>query len=137
MATQRGIGVVWGIGTANLTAGLGILRPTQQALGKELELIEHRDNTGEVKGVTTFSSTTTLEMDVYPADNASISDAEDAAENFPTPGLPVTLTDTMDSEINGDWLVISSTKRKTNNDKTIGTLSLKRWAGISSLTAIT
>lgn len=137
MATQKGIGVVWGIGTANLTAGQGLLRPTQQSLGKDVELIEHRDTVGEVKGLTTFNSTTTLEMDVYPADNASIADAEDAAENFPAPGTPVTLTDTTDSEINGEWLVITSTKRKTNNDKTIGTLSLKRWAGISSYTTIT
>lgn len=135
MATQKGIGVVWGIGTTNVTAGTGVLRPTQQALGKDIELIEHRDTTGEVVGTTTFNATQTLEIDIYPA-GSTLAAAADAAVNFPAPGATVALTDSGDSEINGTWLVTASSKRKTNTDKTIGTISCKKWAGVSSYNTI-
>lgn len=135
MATQKGIGVVWGIGTTNVTAGTGVLRQTQQALSKDIELIEHRDTTGEVVGTTTFNATQTLELDVYPA-GTTLAGAADAAVNFPVPGTTVALTDSGDSEINGTWLVTASSKRKTNTDKTIGTISCKKWAGVSNYATI-
>jgi hypothetical protein len=135
MATQKGIGVVWGIGTNNVTAGTGVLRPTQQALAKDIEMIEHRDTTGEVVGTTTFNGTRTLELDVYPA-GTTLANATDAAINIPAPGSTVALTDTNDTEIGTTWLVTASSKRKTNTDKTVVTLSLKRWDGISTYTTI-
>ena len=135
MATQKGIGVSWGIGTTNITAGAGVLRNTGQSLSKEVELIEHRDTSGEVKGVTTFNATQGLELDVYPA-GTTLATAAEALVSFPAPGSAVTLTDSGDSEIAGEWMVVSSSKRKTNTDKVIGTLSLKKWAGISSYTTI-
>lgn len=135
MATQKGIGVVWGIGTSNITAGTGVLRPTQQALAKDIEIVEHRDTSGEVIGTTTFNGTRTLELDVYPA-GSSLANAADAAVNVPAPGSTVALTDSGDSEINATWMVLSASKRKTNNDKTVVTMSLKRWDGISSYTTI-
>lgn len=135
MATQKGIGVVWGIGTSNVTAGTGVLRPTQQALAKDIEIIEHRDNTGEVKGVTTFNGTRTLEIDLYPA-GTTLAGATDAAINIPEPGSTVALTDSADTDIGTTWFVTASSKRKTNTDKTVATLSLKRWDGISTYTTI-
>jgi len=135
MATQKGIGVVWGIGTNNVTAGTGVLRPTQQALAKDIEMIEHRDTTGEVVGTTTFNGTRTLELDVYPA-GTTLANATDAAINIPAPGSTVALTDANDTEIGTTWLVTASSKRKTNTDKTVVTLSLKRWDGISTYTTI-
>lgn len=135
MATQNGIGVSWGIGTTNITAGYGVLRNTGQSLSKDIELIEHRDTSGEVVGTTTFNATQALELDVYPA-GTTLATAADALVNFPTPGSTVALTDSGDAEINGTWLVVSSSKRKTNTDKVIGTLSLKKWAEISSYTTI-
>lgn len=137
MATQKGIGVVWGIGTTELSVGSasGKLKHTSQSLGKDIELMEHRDESGEVKGVTTFNATQTLELDIYPA-GATLAAAADALVNFPAPGSTVTLTDSGDTEIDGVWLVTASSKRKTNTDKVIGTLSLKKWAGISSYTTI-
>ena len=135
MATQNGIGVSWGIGTTNITAGTGVLRNTGQSLSKDIELIEHRDTSGEVAGTSTFNATQALELDVYPA-GTTLATAADALVNFPTPGSTVTLTDSGDAEIDGVWLVTASSKRKTNTDKVIGTLSLKNWSGISSYTTI-
>lgn len=135
MATQKGIGVSWGIGTTSVTAGTGVLRHTGQSLTKDIELVEHRDTSGEVVGTTTFNATQSLELDVYPA-GTTLATAADALVNFPAPGSTVTLTDSGDAEIDGVWLVTASSKRKTNTDKVIGTLSLKNWAGISSYTTI-
>lgn len=135
MATQRGIGVVWGIGTTDVTAGSGVLRNTGQSLSKDVELVEHRDTNGDFIGATSFAGTSTLELDVYPA-GTTLAQATNAAVNIPAPGSTVTLSDSGDSEINGTWLVTASGKRKSNTDKTVVTLSLKRWNTIASYSTI-
>lgn len=140
MATQRGIGVVWGIGTTNITAGTGLLRHTGQSLSRDVEMVEHRGTDGDFIGVTTFAGTKTLELDVYPAGDAGgsgdIAKAVNANVNIPAPGSTVTLTDSADSDIAGTWLVTASGKRKTNTDKTVVTLSLKQWNTVASYTTI-
>lgn len=139
MAIQKGIGVVWGIGTTDLAAGTGVLRLTGENYSRDKEFVEHRGTDGEHVGVTSFGGTTTLELDVYPAsDTASptLAEAVNANINLPTVGATVTLTDSADTDIAGDWLCVAVGKRKTNTDKTVATVSLKRWTGISSYTTV-
>lgn len=135
MATQKGIGVVWGIGTTELSAGTGKLKPVSESYGADKEFIEHRDTEGEYLGCTSFAGTKTLELEFYPA-GSTLAFATNAAINVPLPGVVVSLTDSADSDINGDWICVSFTKRKTNTDKLVGTLSLKRWNGIGNYTTI-
>lgn len=139
MATQKGIGVVWGIGTTEITAGTGRLRHTGQTLGKDVEISEHRNETGDFIGVTSFAGTQTLELEVYVAGTGTASGdlarAANAAINIPAPESIVSLTDA-DTDINGDWYVVASSKRKSNTEKTVVTLSLKRWNNIGSYTTV-
>lgn len=139
MPTQKGIGVVWGVSTGALTAGTGRLIHTGQSLSEDIEIAEHRDSTGEFIGVSTFAGTKTVELEVYPASNASsptVAQSANAMISCPVPGDAVTLTDSTDTDINGEWLCVSATRRKTNTDKVAITMSLKRWNGVSSYTTV-
>lgn len=140
MATQKGIGVVWGIGTTEITAGTGRLRHTGQTLGKDTEISEHRNEAGDFIGVTSFAGTQTLELEVYPAGVATASGdlakAVSASVNIPTPGSTVSLTDSADTDVAGTWYVTASSKRRSNTDKVVVNLSLKRWNTIADYTTV-
>jgi hypothetical protein len=136
MPTYQGIGVVWGISTTNPSAGAGVLRQTSQTYTEDAEVIEHRDTSGEVVGLTHFNQTKTVELDVYPA-GASIADAVAALRTMPNVGETVTLTDTTDTDVAGAYTVMSAAKNKSTSDKVSFRLSLKKYAGFTPGTAIT
>lgn len=127
MATYQGIGVVWGISTTNPSAGAGVLRQTSQTYTEDAEMIEHRDTSGEVIGLSHFNQTQTIELDVYPA-AATLANANAALVNMPSPGDTVTLTDTTDTDVAGVYTCMSATKNKVATDKVSFRLSLKRYA---------
>ncbi len=136
MPTYQGIGVVWGISTTNPSAGAGVLRQTSQTYTEDAEMIEHRDTSGEVVGVSHFNQTKTVELDVYPA-AATLANANAALVNMPSPGDTVTLTDTTDTDVAGAYTVMSAAKNKSTSDKVSFRLSLKKYAGFTPGTAIT
>ena len=136
MQTYQGIGVVWGISTTNPSAGAGVLRQTSQTYTEDAEVIEHRDTTGEVVGLTHFNQTKTVELDVYPA-AATLANANAALVNMPSPGDTVTLTDSTDTDVAGAYTVMSAAKNKSTSDKVSFRLSLKRYAGFTASTPIT
>ena len=136
MPTYQGIGVVWGISTTNPSAGAGVLRQTSQTYTEDAEMIEHRDTSGEVVGLTHFNQTKTVELDVYPA-GASIADAVAALRTMPNVGETVTLTDSTDTDVAGAYTVMSAAKNKSTSDKVSFRLSLKKYAGFTPGTAIT
>lgn len=136
MATQKGIGVVWGIGTSNLTTtGTGILRPNRQGLSDTQETSEHRDENGEVKGVTLFNRTKTVTLDVYPA-GATLANAAAALTNRPAPGDVITLVDSTDTQLAGDYLVTGVEVNKEPTSKVAFTITAIRHSGVSSYTTI-
>jgi hypothetical protein len=140
MPTQKGIGVVWGVSTGAITAGTGRLLHTGQSLSEDIEISEHRDNSGEFIGVSTFAGTKTLELEVYPASAVSsptVAQSANAMISCPVPGDKVTLTDSTDGDVAGDWMVISASRRKSNTDKVTITMSLKRWNGLTSYDTVT
>lgn len=136
MPTYQGIGVVWGISTTNPSAGAGVLRQTSQTYTEDAEMIEHRDTSGEVVGLTHFNQTKTVELDVYPA-AATLANANAALVNMPSPGDTVTLTDSTDTDVAGAYTVMSAAKNKSTSDKVSFRLSLKRYAGFTASTPIT
>jgi hypothetical protein len=140
MPTQKGIGVVWGVSTGAIVVGGGRLIHSGQSLSEDIEISEHRDNSGEFIGVSTFAGTKTLELEVYPASAVSsptVAQSAAAMVACPVPGEKVTLTDSTDGDVNGDWMVISASRRKSNTDKVTITMSLKRWNGLTSYDTVT
>lgn len=136
MPTYQGIGVIWGISTTNPSAGAGVLRQTSQTYTEDAEVIEHRNTSGEVIGLTHFNQTKTIELDVYPS-GATLAHAKEALEAMPNVGETVTLTDTGDDDVAGAYTVMSAAKNKSTSDKVSFRLSLKQYAGFTPSTPIT
>lgn len=132
--------MVWGVSTGAIVAGGGRLLHTGQSLSEDIEVSEHRNESGEFIGVTTFAGTKTLELEVYPASAVSsptVAQSAAAMVACPVPGEKVTLSDSTDGDVNGDWMVISASRRKSNTDKVTITMSLKRWNGLTSYDTVT
>ena len=132
--------MVWGVSTGAIVAGGGRLLHTGQSLSEDIEISEHRNESGEFIGVTTFAGTKTLELEVYPASAVSSPTVAQSAEAMvacPVPGEKVTLSDSTDTDVNGDWMAISASRRKSNTDKVTITMSLKRWNGLTSYDTVT
>ena len=138
MPTYQGIGVVWGISSGNITAGSGVLRQTSQTYTEDAEMIEHRNISGEVIGLTHFNQTKTVELDVYPAspDAGTLANANSALVNMPAIGETVTLVDSTDTDVAFAYTVTAASKNKVTTDKVSFRLTLKKYAGFIPGTAI-
>ena len=133
--SHSGIGVVWGITTASgsITLGTGVGRITSETVTNDTKNMEHLTHLGELQGVTFYDDRTQLELEVYPS-GSTISAAQNAANACPLPGSTVTLTDSVLTNAIGNsvkFLVMTSSVRLSNSDKSIISMTLVKAPGLN------
>lgn len=140
MATANGTACVWGISSTNLTSGTGVLRWNSQNHSRASELLENRDRDGEVIGVVQWNKNTTLEADLYPS-GTSLANAQNANVSAIDVGNVLAIIDTTDTVVGAtstgrSYLVTDVRRTKSNTDKTVLSVTLRRWDGITDYTSI-
>lgn len=129
-ATNRGVGVIWGVTSSNPVAGSGVLRQTGRDFNYAISKVDHTDRDGSVVGCTVFDGLKNLTLDVYPA-GTSNAQAADAVANAPTPGSTMTITDSTDAIVAGTYLVTAVSRRQSNSEKYLFTVTLEKYDGAS------
>lgn len=141
---QRGAAVVWGITTTGITfsgtthTGSQWISQTQEA-GLEADSDETRDQLGEVINRTTYNQQKTLSITVIPSSTTLSAAASQSV--LPTPGSEVKVIDT-DTNVGAgspgtSYECQTASYSKTNTGKATISMTLKRWAGISTYTQVT
>lgn len=142
-----GRGLVWGITTTGMEKnGVAITNASaivyqSQSLTRNTDSTEHKDGNGEVVGLTTYNQSQDLEVECYPTGTTAgtaTADARTLRNLLPNPGDRVTMLDTVDASdpIKTDFICTGASYRKSNSDKAIITLTLKRYTGITSYAAV-
>jgi hypothetical protein len=139
---QQGIAVVWAISSTIAAIGsgspIGSRRITGQTAGREADTVEHRGTDGDVVGVTTFNQRETLELTIYPSGATRL--LAQAQNILPLPGAVLLVIDSLDTDVGAGspgkpYYVVSSSKVKGLEDKCVMTVSLARWAGVTTADA--
>ena len=132
MATLKGKGIVFGLTSTGFTfagaAALGI-EPTGETLRHEAEITRFKDKSGEDVGAVVFNRSRRLTLNAYPT--GADTSAANTANNLPNPGEPCVITDGTDAEIgtpNGNWMVESCEKAKSNGEITTFSIELSNSA---------
>lgn len=136
MAQHQHVSVVWGIGTTDITVGSGqILRINGQTYSRESESTEHRSTSGEVIGRTRWNFTKRVELEVYPS-ATTVANANAAMLAAPEVGDAVTLTDSVDTDINGTYECMEASRPKSPTEKVMIRLVLLQNEGFTAGTPI-
>jgi len=108
-----------------------------QSLTRNTDSTEHKDGNGEVIGLSTYNQSQDLEVECYPT-GTTIANARTLRDALPTPGDRVTMLDSVDANdpMATDFICTAASYRKSNSDKAIYTLTLKRYTGITSYAAV-
>ena len=140
-----GIAVIWGISNTGMDkngsaiTNASLIRYASQSLTRTTGSMEHVDAFGEVRGFTTYNQSSQIQIECYPS-GTSVANARTLRGDMPQPGDRVTLADTVDSTSNnpvlGDWICTASDLRQSNSDKAVISLTLQRFAGITSYTPV-
>ena len=134
---QKGIGVAWGITSTGYTYTAGAttlaVKGSEQGVKKDASLEEHLDpSTGSAIGLTFFNPTKEVSLRCYPY-GSSLANAITAAAALPAVGDKFTVTDSGDTVVAGDYVVMSVSRTRKVGGKVEFDITIKQWD--SDLTA--
>ena len=125
MPLIKGAGLVWGISGGLTAQASGAPLTQSQNWSINSDSKEFKDGNGETKAVVFFNENYEMTMDVIPSGTTiTLSKAENI---FPVVGTKITIVDSDDAEIAGDYLFMSGDKKKSTDAEVMMTFKLKRW----------
>jgi hypothetical protein len=116
MAQVKGLGVVFGISSTGITiSGSAVSwKITGQSIAKEAETVIVKDKDGETVGMVVYDPRDVVGLTVYPH-GSSLANAK-TANALPDIGDKCVVTDSDDGDVDGTYVVTSSSKSKSNTD---------------------
>ena len=112
MARTQGTTIVWGISTTGISGFALVGSSTNAFTGSDFSIesdkTDVKNGAGNVIAEYYYNYRTTLGLKCYPAGSGADVTA------LPVPGEKVTVADSADSQLAGDWICQSVSKAKTN-----------------------
>ena len=129
MATTRGVAIIWGVSTTNMTghsaAVSGGYTFTEESVGKEADEVLIKNRLGETTTAYYYNGRKTLSLKCYPSGSSA------SAVSQPAAGEAVSVWAATDADIQGTWICQTSTKARTSEGIVEFDLSLIQYDGIS------
>ena len=112
MARTQGTAIIWGLGTTGISGFAAVGSSTNAFTGAdyavEADVAEMKNYQGEVISKYYYNYRQTLGLKCYPAGSGANASA------LPMPGEKVTVADSSDSQIAGDYICESVSKARSN-----------------------
>ena len=123
--TIKGATVKWGVGVSGLTGTtIATFNPQRASIRKEQKKKEISDGAGKTTTAVFYDAITRLTIEVIPTGGGTNND-------IPAIGTKVTVVDTSDTQLAGDYTVESASKEESSEGELRITLELVAYEGIT------
>ena len=110
MATTKGVSIIWGVSTTDMTGHSAAVSTgytfTGEDVAKEADEVLIKNRLGETTTAYYYNGRKTLSLKCYPSGTSA------SAVSQPAAGETVTVTAATDADIAGTWICQSSTKSR-------------------------